>query len=107
MLGAICLLVYKYGLSLKEVLGLTIPQIEIMEKQLVKICRAEAGEKNLDDNINPDIRENYNRLYSDMVKVLREKTGRQSFTLKELQDPSGTIKKYAAADAKMKAKVKV
>ena len=92
-MGAICVLVYKYGMSLDRVLDLTLPQIEILRDQLEKICKAEAGEKDT-DYVNPDIRENYNRIYGDLIKTLQEKTGKKAFTLKELNNPAETIKKY-------------
>lgn len=91
------MLIYKYGFSLKDALNLTIPQIEILNNQLMRICKAEAGEKVIEDEVPMDVRDKNTRVYGDMVNLLKEKTGRQSFTFKELLDPAGTIAKYKKA----------
>lgn len=77
-------------MSLEEVLALTIPQLQVMEECLMKICKAENGE-------NPDALpkgEGNTIALAQTIKMLREKTGRTEFTMEEALDPMGTLKKY-------------
>ena len=68
-----------------------------MQRQLMKICKAEAGEKTVEDEVSMDVREKNAKVYGDTIAMLRERTGRQSFTINEVLDPAGTIKKYKKA----------
>ena len=73
-------------------MGLTIPQIRILESNLNRICKAEAGKE---DNEMEDRENLANRMaFGGTLQMLKEKTGKESFTLQELSDPAGTLKKY-------------
>jgi len=97
MLQSICIIVYKYHISLDDALQLTIPQISILENNLARFCRAEAGEKEPMSEVSPETRDKYNALYGDIIKKLRAETGRNAFTFKEILNPGETIKKYKKA----------
>ena len=61
-----------------------------MESNLAKICRAEAGEK--EDELD---KVDANTLaLAGVAKMLKEKTGRETFTMQELMNPAQTIEKY-------------
>lgn len=91
----ICILVYKYGMSLDAVLNLTVPQMMILQNQLMRICRAEAGEKDPGEDVPMETREGNAKAWGGVIKMLQEKTGQKAFTFKELMDPVATIRKYA------------
>jgi hypothetical protein len=87
---------YKFGFSSEYILGLTIPQIRILLYNLFKILKAEAGSSEKSDNSNKyDADKNIaNRTaFAATLKMLKEKTGRNEFTLEEIQNPAQTIKK--------------
>ena len=93
----VTVLCYKFGFNLSYVTNLTIPQIKILEKNLSKILRAEAGEKDVDGGLDRADTEKYlaNRIaFGETLKMLKEKTGKDKFTMAELTNPAETIKKY-------------
>lgn len=72
-------------------MDLTIPQIKILEKYLYKICKAEAGQ----DDTEEKEKHKANRMaFGQTIKMLKEKTGRDNFTLQEIMNPPETIEKY-------------
>ena len=73
-----------------SVLDFTIPQIKILEHNLYKICKAEAGKDESEES-----QPNANQIaFGATVKMLTERTGRKEFTIQEIMDPAGTIAKY-------------
>jgi hypothetical protein len=74
------------------VLNLTIPQIRMLEKNLYRICKAEAGgkEEEVQEDKNGVARESVG--YT--VRRLKEKTGRDNFTMQEVLNPDQTIKQH-------------
>jgi len=89
-------LCYKYGFKLDQVLNYTIPQIKILEMNLYKICKAEAGGEDTGSSAGGEDTKNMaNRLaFAGTIKMLKEKTGRSEFTMAELNNPADTIKKH-------------
>jgi hypothetical protein len=74
-------------------MDLTIPQIRILAKNLAKIKRAEAGEKEIEEN-KTEISDDNKTHLGPIIKMLTEKTGRLKFTMDEILNPSATILKY-------------
>jgi hypothetical protein len=70
---------------------MTIPQIMIFEKNLNKICKAEAGEKDTSMNIAANAN---TEALKGTLQMLKEKTGRSTFTIIELMNPKQTLEKY-------------
>lgn len=90
----IAMFIYKYGMSLKDVLDLTIPQFQILNECLVKICKAESGEKEKAPDGSSGENMGQRRAMAETVKMLIAKTGRKKFTIDEVLNPAETIKKY-------------
>ena len=93
-------LCYKFGYPLEYVTSLTIPQIRVLESNLSNILKAENGgdkEGGTSEPVDPsdDRRHMANRVaFGGVLETLKKRTGRDSFTLSEMQDPAGTIRKY-------------
>ena len=74
------------------VINLTIPQIRILEKNLYKICKAEAGEE---AEVKPEEKDETTRAAMGYtIKRLQKETGKDSFTMQEVLNPDQTIAKY-------------
>lgn len=73
---------------MKEAFGLTIPQLEWSLGTLSEVKKLEGGgEEESDSQANTQAAEA-------TLKVLMSRTGRKTFSLDELEDPTGTIRKY-------------
>jgi hypothetical protein len=82
--------------------NLTIPQIKILEKNLTKICKAEAGEKDTSSGNEEAVA---NRLaWGSTIRMLEEKTGRKQFSLVEIMNPAKTLKDFEKEEKKLKKK---
>ena len=86
----IVVLAYKFGYTLEYLLSLTIPQIQILEHNLAKICRAEAGKE--EDEVDKTTANSMALV--GVIEMLQRETGRDRFSMDEIMDPAGTIKKY-------------
>lgn len=91
---------YKFGWSLADVLALTIPQLTMLEATLSRIMAMENGTSSGDPrNSPPESTAVANTMATQMLlQDLKRKTGRQSFTLDELDDPVGTLARYKIQD---------
>ena len=77
-----------------------------MEHNLARICRLEAGKAGKDGKSEePDMsgvgtdKALGNRMaFAATLSMLKEKTGRKEFSMQEMMDPMGTIKKYQKAE---------
>jgi len=72
---------------------LTIPQIRILEKNLYKICKAEAGEEAKGEVVEGK-NEAAREAMGYTVRRLKEKTGRDNFTMQEILNPTQTIEQH-------------
>lgn len=86
----ICILVYKYGLSLNEVLDFTVPQLTIFNDNLEKILKAESGK---DDKGFTGNKLGNRLAFGSVVKFIKEKTGKDKVSLKDTFNPAEAIKK--------------
>lgn len=88
---------YKFGFKLDYILDLTVPQIRILQHNLFKIMKAETGDKGDEDaktgSYDADKNIANRTAFAQTLKLLKEKTGRNEFTLQEIQNPAQTIKK--------------
>ena len=81
---------YKYHFSIDEVMDLTVPQLMLFEKELVKFIKAENGVKDEDRGKNVDA----NRLaFGATAKMLKEKTGKDKISLRDVMQPEQALKK--------------
>ena len=87
---------YKFHFNLDEVLSFTQPQIQILQKNLQKILEAENPQENSKENSSKPSNEVVSQTYifDCAVKDLKEKTGREQFTMAEVINKAETIKKY-------------
>lgn len=95
----LCKLCYKYHFDIDYALNLTIPQVKILGKNLGKFNKEEAGTMDNDSpsqSFDPsDEKYLANRTaFSETLKMLKEKTGKETFTLPEMLNPGETLKKY-------------
>ena len=74
------------GMGLDDAFGLTIPQLEWALSTLSEVKRMEGGEGSSTDGNTKAAEGTY--------ALLRKVTGRKTFTMEELEDPSGTIKRH-------------
>ena len=82
---------------------MTIPQLQILGRNLEKINKAENGKDEEGKPIKSDEIEEDKYLvnrqaFGNTVRLLKERTGRKKFTQKEVLDPEGTIRKYTNAN---------
>lgn len=85
---------------MSEVLELTFPQMFFLEKNLVDILKAENGtdkeEKNVpvaERRVDSGVKSN-TMVFQGIVKLLKEKTGRETFTMNEVDNWQQTLKKH-------------
>lgn len=71
-----------------EVLDFTIPQLIIFNKHLESFLKAEGG-KDAGSSAS-----NNSKSFGATVKMLKEKTGKDNFSLIEVLNPAETIKKH-------------
>jgi hypothetical protein len=78
-----------------EVIAMTLPQLSMLEESLVKINEAEypSKDKHSDQPNQSDAQANTLAIGA-TLKLLQDRTGRKTFSLQELNDPAGTIRKY-------------
>lgn len=78
------------GYRLDYVLDLTVPQIKILESNLSRICKMEAGKE--DEDVEK-VTANTLAL-TGTIEMLKKETGRDNFSMSEIMNPSETIRKY-------------
>ena len=80
---------YKYSMSLDDVVKLTWPQLKLFEENLILISKAESGEKSKEDQFKAN-----EIAFDQNINMLKKETGRDKFTLQEINNPLETIKKH-------------
>ena len=101
MIGMIC---YKYHYTIDYVLNLSFPQmlflldqlgiINKMENEPIEKARNEhLNQSNQSNQYISEIQQNTN-VEEVIVKMLKEKTGKESFTMQEVMQPELTLRKY-------------
>ena len=83
-------------MSLNDVLDLTISQMEFLEHYLHIIIKRENGgdnDRGNDVNVNETSAQTNTNVHAATLRMLAEQTGRTKFTMSELLDPMGTLKK--------------
>lgn len=93
---ALLILCYKFHYSLNDVLDLTQPQVQILNKILFKILQAENPSTDSKDNKSEPVNniEQNNLVMEETVKMLKKRTKRDTFTMEEVINPMMTIKKH-------------
>lgn len=86
-----CILVYKYGFSLAEACNLTIPQIDILKRQLSNILRMENGSSDVPKKTSAEIN---TMAMTNVAKELHKITGRSKYSFAELQNPQDVVRRH-------------
>ena len=109
----ISILIYKYSFSLEEALHLTLPQLEILKRNLIKIVQMENGTdengKEIDTTNTSGSSSGFHGMSKPQMntfateqayKMLKEKTGRKTFSLMEVLNPMKALSDWEAKKAK-------